>query len=440
MPQRLRPPSRTDTITFPVFGSSWWGSHEDGTSIVAFCGGGGSARTGVHNKIVVRINASEELEISTEFEVCIAVQVYQNPMTKSIWLMGAVGNKICRYDLPNCSTQSNLELDEKWGGCNCLNVNVMADRMVIGCENNAVALYSIASDDDHSSGGKDLFQLLWSLPTAHEKAVCAVNFAPRCDLVVSSAKDGTAKVWNAADGAALSTLTCDVQDPKVPPPKRKPQVLVRGCAFGDLDGKVLYTIASPRRGKAYLARWIQQPNRVYQCQERMEISPCPISSMSLSSDGGLMALGGVDGTITLMDMQSWKKLKSFPEVHDLPVTCIAARPFALPLRGEEDGVMMHAISASADSQLAMLTLQRRAPKKKNAKGGGGGSDINLTNIFFILMWAGSIFWTMYRIVLETIELCEDELEAMALGSIQQCFLHTVLWAPSNRPGILVPPH
>ena len=139
-------------------------------------------------------------------------------------------------------------------------------------------------------------------------------------------------------------------------------------------------------------------------------------------------------------LQSWKKLKSFPEVHDLPVTCIAARPFALPLRGEEDGVMMHAISASADSQLAMLTLQRRAPKKKNAKGGGGGSDINLTNIFFILMWAGSIFWTMYRIVLETIELCEDELEAMALGSIQQCFLHTVLWAPSNRPGILVPPH
>jgi len=374
--------------------------------------------------------------------------VYQNPLTKRIYLMGAVGHKICRYDLPHGDTQQHLELDPAWGGANCVHVNVMADKMVIGCENNVVACYQIASEEDLASSGnqpqQQLFQLLWSIPQAHEKALCAVNFAPRGDLIVTSAKDGTAKVWNATDGAPISTLLCDVSDPKAKnPPKRKPQVLVRGCAFGDLEGKVIYTIASPRRGKAFLARWIQPPQKnqtTYQCQERLEISPCPISSMSLSSDGGLLALGGVDGTITLMDMQTWKKLRSFPEVHDLPVTCIAARPFALPLCGEEDGVQMHAVSASADSQLAMLTLQRRVPKKKGAKGSTSSDTSSLTTILWIFVWGGAIVWTMIQIVRETMELCETELETRALGALQQCFFQTVLLAPSTRPGILIPPH
>ena len=37
--------------------------------------------------------------------------------------------------------------------------------------------------------------------------------------------------------------------------KRPPQILVRGCAYGDLEGKTMYTIASGKRGPAYLTKW-----------------------------------------------------------------------------------------------------------------------------------------------------------------------------------------
>ena len=37
--------------------------------------------------------------------------------------------------------------------------------------------------------------------------------------------------------------------------KRPPQILVRGCAYGDLEGRTMYTIASGKRGPAYLTKW-----------------------------------------------------------------------------------------------------------------------------------------------------------------------------------------
>jgi WD40 repeat protein len=164
----------------------------------------------------------------------------------------------------------------------------------------------------------------------HEKAVCAVSFAPRLqDRILSSAKDGTARIWQ--NGDCLAVLKCDISDPKVPPPARTPQVLVRGCAFGDLDGQVVYTIASGRRGKAYLSHWEEIPVAdekqpvEYELVMRTECSPCPISAMSLSGDASLLAMGSVDGTIILWSIEQWRALKRFTEVHDLPVTCIAAR-------------------------------------------------------------------------------------------------------------------
>ena len=95
--------------------------------------------------------------------------------------------------------------------------------------------------------------------------------------------------------------------------------------------------------------------------------------MSQSADGSLLALGGVDGTITLWNTETLKILKKFPEVHELPVTCIAARPYSTPLQGDDEGIVMHALSASADSKFALLTLQRRGPKKPRGNKSSSGS-------------------------------------------------------------------
>ena len=268
----------------------------------------------------------------------------------------------------------------------------------------------------------------------HVKAVCALSFALRGTVLVSSAKDGTAKVWNYETQTCQATLTCDIPQP-TPAPKRPQQILVRGCAFGDLEGKVIYTVASARRGEAYLYRWLAAGNGDFQCEERLVCSPVPISAMSLSADAGTLALGGVDGTVTLYNTETWKVLKKFKEVHELPVTCIAARPYSTPLQGDDEGVVMHALSASADSRFAYLTLQRRGPRKASSGGSGGGS-FSMGLVF----WIGLLSWVMYYVVQETRLKCQEEWNEQDFGKLSECFLHTVLIAPSTRPGILVPPH
>lgn len=421
---RPRPPSRVDTITFPVFGISWFVSPGDGTSIVAYCGGGGSSKTGIFNKIVLRKDGDFLSELSTGDQVCVAIQVYQNPISGSLWLMGAVGNSVVRYTLPEGNVSGEADVGD---GANAIAVNAMADRLAVGCESGAIHLFKISDNRNNFA--------LFGICEGHTKAVCALSFALRGPILVSSAKDGTARVWNYETQISQSTMTCSVEDPKVPPPKRPQQVLVRGCAFGDLEGNVVFTVASARRGKAFLYRWTRTEKGTFECAIRTECSPVPVSAMSLSSDASLLALGGVDGTVTLFDTQTWEVLRKYPEIHDLPVTCIAARPYAMPFKGEDDDIPMHAISASADSQLALLTLLKRAPR--TASSSDGGSGINWMSTFF---WAGLLSWVLYYVALETFQKCEEEWNAHAWDLLQECFLHTVLIAPDSRPGILVPPH
>lgn len=423
----VRPPSRIDTITFPVFGLSWYGNPADGTSIVAYCGGGGSAKTGVFNKIVVQINGSDPKEISTGDQVCVGIQVYQNPISQKYWLLGAVGNSVVRYSLPEGTLQGKANVASD--GANAVATNAMADRLAVGCESGDVHLFEISDDSN------DFVPL--AVCQGHVKAVCAVAFALRSKILVSSAKDGTAKVWNYESNQCQATLKCQVPPPKSAP-KRPQQILVRGCAFGDLEGKVIYSVASARRGEAYLYRWLSTGSSDYQCDQRIECSPVPVSAMSLSADAGMLALGGVDGTITLYNTETWKVLKKFKEVHELPVTCIAARPYSTPLKGDDEGVVMHALSASADSKFALLTLQRRGPKKASSGGGGGSGTVVFSTSF--LIWMGLLSWAMYYVVQETQQKCQDEWNEHAYGKMYECFLHTVLIAPSSRPGILVPPH
>ena len=127
------------------------------------------------------------------------------------------------------------------------------------------------------------------------------------------------------------------------------------------------------------------------------------------------------------------------EVHDLPVTCIAARPFDAPLQSDEieDGVRFHVISASADSRLGHLTLQRSAPQPGKP---GALKDwfaffwnlaIKLVIIYFAL---GRPIWHDFE------ERCAHEWEKGSFGKIKECLLHEVLIAPSTHPAVLAAPY
>ena len=428
---RPRPPSRVDVVTTPLFGISWYGNPGDGTSIVAYCGGGGSAATGIKNFITVRVAGEEPRDIPTGDMVGVALTIVQNPMTSMLHLLVAMGTKVVRYNV--FSGEQTGEIDAGVN-VNALATNSMTDRLAVGCETGEIFLYRISDE-----------RMMTDTPihsyVGHEKAVCALTFSPRENMLLSSAKDGTARVWQ--NGNAVATLTCSIEGPRRgPPPKRGAQVLVRGCAFGDLNGEMIYTVASGRRGSAFLSKWqYNNESGTYECSQRTECTAVPISAMSLSGDAGLLALGVVDGTIILWGIERWKPLKTFQEVHDLPVTCIAARPYPVPLKGEDSedgGVQFHAVSASADSQLAWLTLQRPPRRKKRSVGAGGESSFKSTVNLFVKL--GFLLWAFSPVAKEIWDKCEDKWDSSGFVKTLECIRYEGLLAPHSRPGIQVPPY
>lgn len=442
MPKKLKPPSRIETLTFPVFGISWFGNPGDGTSIVAYCGGGGSSKTGVSNSIVIQEAGDELHRISTGDQVGVALRIFQNPVSGKLWLIVAVGNKVLRYCPTNGTLQGAITLgDGEY--CNALAVNPMADLLAVGCDTGLIVIYAIADDqfgDLDDNGGAPTPPLFTCLE--HKKTVCALAFSARGGRLLSSAKDGTACVW--VDHQLAAVLRCTIEEgadlPKGKKPIRRrrgpPQIIVRGCAFGDLEGRLIYTIASAGRGKSFIAKWIQEEEG-FRCIVRTECSENPVSAMSLSEDGGLMAMGSTDGTIILWGCENWQPLKVFPEVHDLPVTCIAARPFPVPLQGEDDGVQIHSRSASADNRLGCLTLQKRSPQRSAA---GGILDIGVTEFVHRLISLTIVSLLLYPVVMEARSKCEHTFSNEGIGALGQCLIQDVIIAPSWKPGIIVPPY
>ena len=435
---------------FPVFAISWFAEpSEGGRSIVAYCGGGGSAKTGVKNSVVIFGERNGPRQLSTGDELASALRIYQNPVSGKVWLMVSLGSIIRRYavDVEDDDSDNDGYQDISIGEESCLTVtaNSMASQVAMGCESGKILVYETS---DETFAQKKQLHLL----NEHTNAVCALDYASRTvGRLISSAKDGTACIW--LDGKLIGGLRCSVTDPKQPKPKRAVQVLVRGCAFGDMEGKLCYTVASARRGKAYLALWEERQGddgqKQFVCRSKTECSNCPISAMSLSTDQSLLVLGSVEGSIIMWSVETWKPIKVFPDIHHLPVTCIAARPFySIPalLSGEEDdGVMIHVRSASADSQLACLTTQRRkARKRKNKLDNDNGvssfscSILMLSIHRLLVLYILSIVFS--PVVQEAQEKCRPAWGLDHLGELGECVLHDVLLAPNSKPGIASPPY
>jgi len=546
---KIRPPSTVDSLSFPVFGLTWHGTpatpKNDGVSFTAYCGGGGSAKTGVGNKIVCDLIAqqaapssfnnddnnnndgSEELfersnhttatarrtvEISTGEALCFGIHAFRpyDDTLQMIRLVACVGDEILLYGIPiHLVANSN----EKEGAAILLakanvgsgygaNVatytamfhvqqNQLQHLIAVGCENGHLVVFRIHQSEgsNAASASSSLVELTKITECkGHTKAICAIQFHPRGHEVLSSAKDGTARIFSVATGHELGTMKCEVHDPNGPPPaaiaidpskstiktkdprmmKRAPQILVRGCAYGDLEGKTIYTIASGKRGAAYLTKWKsttlvslkgggggdggvgknneQQQQLNIRQEYRVQCSPVPISATSLSSDCTIFALGSVEGSILLYNLETKSVLKEFKEVHDLPVTCLASRPIpnALMLPGElEGGVNFDAVSASADNRMGRWTLQRKSRIKpvraasssySRKKGPVEQFVWNMLRIPLLLLLA------LVMVAIRDVTIvCREEFGMPAVlldvGAAGHCLYREVLWAEDTRPGI-----
>lgn len=221
----------------------------------------------------------------------------------------------------------------------------------------------------------------------HEKDVCSVAFRPTSNidgkddahLLASSAKDGTCREWEAKSGKCVAMMACTIPDSEKQQQLKKnaraamlnKQVLVRGVAYSPC-GNFLYTIASGRRGKAFLGKW-ERVTESAQKQQQKQLPPflpwdnscvsdVPVSAMSINKDGTVLALGNVEGEVLFIGAENANRIKSF-SVHDLPVTCISARPAELQytsLRSKGKKLVIDAVSVSADNKMSFITLQKES--------------------------------------------------------------------------------
>jgi len=465
----LKAPSRVQPTAIPIFALKWHSSPAILPShILAYAGGGGSARTGIGNTININID-TQTITIDTGVEIGVALDIL---VTQSALIYVAIGIsdsvKIYMMDLEESKAVLAGTIDfEKGAGVNAVAWNADADTIVAGCENGKVCIAAVEFENDTCIKLTKTFEL-----EGHIKAVCSCAFHPRNGgVLMSSAKDGTCRVWNLGiDGEdkCMEVLDCKIYDPKGPKPIEKilnpkpGQCLVRGCAFGDLDGRVIYTIQSGRKGGAYLTVWKlvrtpvpgeteippnnpngpPQPKFVFEFKEttRKKVSKYPVSAMSLSGDYSTLALGDTDGSITLLSTATdkFKKIKFWECAHDLPVTCIAARPLPLPLAGEElTGIAVDAISASADNKICHVTKQRKSTLKPNreerkiVKKSIGAFYLIYLIVFAVMVYAAKV----------SFDVCHGEFVGLdATLGVKQCVLHTVLWAASDRAGISFVPH
>jgi hypothetical protein len=510
-PPKVPAPSKIDALSFPVFGLSWYGTpsvgsdakNNAGVSALAYCGGGGSSKTGVFNKIAVILTSDSftggsterVVEISTGEALCFGIHLFgdmgssssssstgANDAVPMVQLLACVGDEVFLYGIPiiqqsesdDAVLLASVNIGQGYGASVTTYTQIYKEGQIVhcvavGCENGIICLYELQSDNNN----KVVSFVKTAECQGHNKAICAIHFHPRGTEILSSAKDGTARIFSTANGEQIGFMECEIHDPNGPAPlkpkegeikpkdprmmKRPPQILVRGCAYGDLEGRTIYTIASGKRGAAYLTKWktlvplgggaphggdAQKQLSIRQ-EYRILCSPVPISATALSPDGNLLSLGSVEGSIILYNLETQKVVKTF-QGHDLPVTCLASRPIdnVLMLPGElEGGVNYDVVSASADNRLGRWTLQRKSRiqpvRQKRSRREVGAVE--------------SLVWSVLRIPLlvvmlivmvaihDIFDICQEEVGLSALmmdlNAARHCVYREVLWADPSRPGV-----
>jgi len=491
MGRAVKFPSYIQPIKFPVFGisrciappsSSTSSSPAKHTinSIVALCGGGGSARTGVGNQITINFGESQGIKVSLENSYQKSITIFTGDQTPIAvcctivqnhwWVLAAIGDSIQLYGAPLASVNQDHGEDVKvvkgtnkgddgdsryllakkalpnctnMEGAACVDISLSKQYCVTGTDRGDIYVHSIRPLPTESDTSLTFeFHQIAALAKQHERAVCSVTFHPFAeDVCISSAKDGTARVWDISAQTCSHVLKCLphlMNDPNPPPAKKLKvgQVLVRGCGF-DHSGNV-YTVTSGRRGAAFCSKWsLGQKNDVTELK-RVLISVNPVSAMKMSGDTKTLVLGNVDGDILVVSTDNLSVVKTFPNVHDLPITAITSRPPSMDMSKNDAKVDawcdFDAISASADNKLAFLSRKTKPL-----------SWFFIEVCLAVLVVLLSIMYTSYSI-------CQTELLQIVFNpssdidsyndvnhTYKECMIGSVL-APEGTPGLAFIPH
>jgi len=431
MPQGLQPPCRIDQLSFPLFAVDWFAEvRPDGEvwSWVAYCGGGGSARTGVRNNIIVLRNEDLPFQISTGDQAGCSVKIYQHPESKRMWMLVALGTTVKRFSLsPQCQFAGEVNVGEK---CEHLAVSPKADQFAIGVgEEGPFKVFGMTEECFATPAS-----LLYTCKS-HTKSLTSMAYSPSGDRIITAARDGTAQIWK--NGKVWAGVRCTIDEPN--DKKGRPQqVLVRGCAFADTEANYIVTVHSGRKSQAYISMWRLSPGNKYKIAEKTLCSPLPATALSISMDKKLIAIGVADGSVILWDKTEWKPIKTFQGVHELPVTCIAARPLLDSFVGED--IRFHARTGSLDCNTGLLTLETRVPKKTQMPSDGSRGFCGW--LFFLIFWTltlSIVIMSLSSMFPHVQSVCTRVYDNQGLGATVVCFFEEIFYTNPSKLGIPLPP-
>jgi cytochrome c551/c552 len=168
----------------------------------------------------------------------------------------------------------------------------------------------------------------------HNGSVFSLSFSPTGEVLCSASADGTVKVWNVKSGVRLDTLS-------------QPQA-------------EQYTVIVSHDGKQVFAAGADNRIRVWKLlsRDQARINPLltsrfaheqPISRLTLSDDGSLLASAAEDGTIRTWSTAPLTPLQSLPQ-QDVSVTSLSfidhERLFITRLDGSTQTLPLHPASAT----------------------------------------------------------------------------------------------
>ncbi|EDQ89496.1 uncharacterized protein MONBRDRAFT_32300 [Monosiga brevicollis MX1] len=261
----------------------------------------------------------------------------------------------------------------------------------------AEAVFCLAIDKSQRffvTGGQDDLALVWSFETwqplqtlkGHKDSVTAVGFSPDSAYVATGAMDGEIKIWNVNDGEEVVSFDCG-DDLKWLQWHPSAKFLLAGNAAGAVmmwsvpGGSMSYFSGHTDAitegcwlpsGRGFLTtaedgtliQWSPKTQDIvskYDGRDNM-FHQCPISAVACHEDNTLVATGGAEGAVKLINLKNNRVLFSF-ENHGDNVETVAfshSKPSLLATGGLDGKIFIYTV----DHHELRQTLEHEGPVVK----------------------------------------------------------------------------